>query len=224
MREHEENKNKPKRGYFISIEGTEGSGKTTQLNKTIEYLRQAGLAVTVTREPGGTEIGNKIRELLLDPENKGICPEAECLLYAADRAQHIREFVLPALERGEIVITDRYVDSNIAYQGCGRKLGEETVYKANELAMGGLMPDLTIFLSVAPEKGLTRKEKEENHTLDRLEQEALDFHNRVYNGYINIWEKQLNRRVVRIDADGPIEQVWEQIKIVLDDRVIEQRD
>lgn len=202
------------KGYFISIEGTDGSGKSTQLAKIISYLKEKYPDVVVTREPGGTPVAEKIRDLILDPENKKMTARTEMLLYAASRAQHVEEKILPLLGEGAIVITDRFTDSSIAYQAYGRGLGN-IVAEVNRIATAGLEPDLTIFLDLSPEKGIVRKQREADHKMDRLELESMEFHKKVYEGYDQLCRENKNR-IARIDAAQPIEEVFSQIQTVLD--------
>ena len=166
------------RGKFITIEGTDGSGKSTQIGLLMDYLNKKGVDVLFTREPGGTPIGEKIREIILDVNNREMAPETEALLYAASRSQHVREKIIPAVEEGKIVVCDRFVDSSLAYQGTARRMGMETIMEMNRAALGGVMPDLTVFFDLSPEKGILRKKNE--RALDRLEEEKIDFHKRVY--------------------------------------------
>ena len=147
------------RGKFITIEGTDGSGKSTQIGLLMDYLNKKGVDVLFTREPGGTPIGEKIREIILDVNNREMAPETEALLYAASRSQHVREKIIPAVEAGKIVICDRFVDSSLAYQGAARGMGMETIMEMNRAALWGIMPDLTVFFDLSPEKGILRKEK-----------------------------------------------------------------
>lgn len=171
--------------------------------------------LVVTREPGGTTVAEAIRELILDPAYPEMTAKTEMLLYAAARAQHVEEKVLPALQAGKVVLSDRYVDSSIAYQAYGRGLGD-MVAQVNAIATGGLVPDLTIFLDLPPAVGMARKQQEENHELDRLEQEKLEFHQKVYEGYDALCKKE-PERICRIDASGTIEEVFGQIKAALDE-------
>lgn len=168
-----------KRGMFLTFEGPDGSGKTTQIRLLCDDLRRRGHDVFLTREPGGTRIGETIRDLILDPANGEMSPMAEALLYAASRAQHVEEAIRPALERGQIVICDRFMDSSIVYQGYGRALGEP-VRIINEIAVAGLVPDLTFLLLVEPE---TSRERLQSGPLDRLEQEGHEYYKAVYDGY-----------------------------------------
>lgn len=203
------------KGYFITIEGSDGSGKSTQLKKIISYLEEKQVDLVVTREPGGTDVAEAIRQLILDPAYPEMTAKTEMLLYAAARAQHVEEKVLPALQAGKVVLSDRYVDSSIAYQAYGRGLGD-MVAQVNAIATGGLVPDLTVFLDLPPAVGMARKQQEENHQLDRLEQEKLEFHQKVYEGYDALC-KRAPERICRIDASGTIEEVFGQIKGALDE-------
>ena len=201
------------RGKFITIEGTDGSGKSTQIGLLMDYLNKKGVDVLFTREPGGTPIGEKIREIILDVNNREMAPETEALLYAAFRSQHVREKIIPAVEEGKIVICDRFLDSSLAYQGAARRMGMETIMEMNRAALGGVMPDLTVFFDLSPEKGILRKKNE--RTLDRLEQEKIDFHKRVYDGYKQLCEKY-PERIKAIDADRSVEEVHFEVREVID--------
>lgn len=196
------------------MEGGDGSGKSTQIRNMEAYLAGKGVEVLLTREPGGTPVAEKIRELILDPGNAALTGRAEMLLYAASRAQHLEEKILPALEAGKTVITDRFTDSSIAYQGHGRGLGE-AVAEVNRIATGGKEPDLTFFLDVSPAEGAARKKQQEGHTLDRLEQEKAAFHERVYEGYMALLEEN-SGRICRIDAQRPEDAVFAEIREALD--------
>lgn len=202
------------KGYFISVEGGDGSGKSTQIKKIEAYLRERGQEVLLTREPGGTPMAEKIRELILDPANKALTGRAEMLLYAASRAQHVEEKILPALAAGKTVLSDRFTDSSIAYQAYGRGLGD-VVAEVNRIATGGKQPDLTIFLNIAPVVGMARKGRQDGHTLDRLEQEKAAFHEKVYEGYLAL-AKENSARIANIDADRNAEAVFAEIKKELD--------
>ena len=170
-------------GLFITFEGIEGSGKTTQIVQLAEHLKAAGRAVTVTREPGGTKIGAAIRAILLDPGFSEMDYHTEVLLYAADRAQHVAQVIRPALARGDIVISDRYIDSSIAYQHYGRGLPLDLIIDVNEHAVQGLKPSLTILVDVPTAVGLKRATELET---DRIEQESADFHDRVAAGFADL--------------------------------------
>jgi len=202
------------KGYFISVEGGDGSGKSTQIKKIETYLQEKGLDYILTREPGGTPVAEKIRELILDPANKALTGRAEMLLYAASRAQHVEEKILPALAEGKVVLSDRFTDSSIAYQAYGRGLGD-MVAEVNRIATGGKEPDLTIFLNITPAAGMARKNNQDGHELDRLELEKATFHETVYEGYLAL-AKESGGRIADIDADRPAEEVFADIKARLD--------
>lgn len=189
---------------FITLEGIEGSGKTTQMTRLQAYLEAAGRQVVVTREPGGTAIGRKIRALLLDPANSALVAEAELLLYMADRVQHIRTVIQPALAAGKVVLCDRFFDATIVYQGAARGLAAEMIKKLYALTCGDLMPDLTFLLDLSPEEGLRRawaqlENGDRTQTESRFEQEKLDFHYKVRGAYLEL-AKAHERRYRIIDA------------------------
>lgn len=179
-----------KRGLFITLEGIEGTGKTTQARLLKEFLTAKGYTVNVTKEPGGTVIGDRIRQILLDASHKEMDAITELLLYFASRRQHIKELVLPAVERGEIVICDRFVDSTVAYQGYARGIDLNLISMLTKAVTGGLLPDLTILLDTDVENGLKRNKGKK---FDRLELEAIDFHKRVREGYLIIAGKEPER-------------------------------
>ena len=170
------------RGYFVTFEGCEGSGKSTQLKLLAQKLDEAGADYIMTREPGGSPIAERIREIILDGKNTAMCDECEALLYAAARVQHIKEKIQPALESGKLVICDRYIHSSLAYQGIARGLGEEYIRSINSYAVKNCRPDLTIFLDIPPERAFERKHGADED--DRMEQLGLAFHTKVYNGYL----------------------------------------
>lgn len=201
-------------GIFISAEGTDGAGKSTQLEFIKKYLEERKKDAVFLREPGGNAISEKIRNVILDTENIAMTPQTEALLYAASRIQLVNEVIVPALEEGKIVVCDRYIDSSIAYQGYGRKLTAEKIEEINGFAISKCMPDMTLFFDLPPEKGILRKKNQ--HDLDRMEQESLDFHNRVYEGYISLSEKY-PKRIKRIDASMSVEKVWTETKKCLDE-------
>lgn len=207
------------RGYFITVEGSDGVGKSTQIHNIENYFLKLGYEVQLTREPGGTRIGDKLRDILLDISNDEMNEMTEMLIYAASRAQHIKELIEPSLKKGKIVISDRYIDSSIAYQGYGRRLGEDAVKIVNEYASFGLIPDLTFWLDLDPEVGrkriLSRSIiQDKDVTFDRIELEKNDFHNRVREGYKEIARKN-PERVHRIDASLKADNVWEEIELIL---------
>jgi dTMP kinase len=192
------------KGVFISLEGPEGAGKSTQLPLLCNWLEAQGRPVLCTRNPGGTAIGQQIRTILLDPANKAMVPMAELMLYAADRAQHVEEVVRPALGAGMVVVCDRFGDSTLAYQGFGRGLDLTLLRALNEMATGGLRPDLTLLLDVPSEVGLERVAR--SRAIDRLEDEAIAFHHRLRDGYLKLAAEDPDRFAV-IDATQPAEQV-----------------
>ena len=201
-------------GLFITFEGTEGSGKTTQMERLIARLEQAGYGVTRTVEPGGTEIGRQIRRILLDPKNSGLAPTAELLLYFASRAQNVAEVIRPALAQGRAVVCDRFTDSTLVYQGAGRGLGGESIAALHTIACGALQPDLTIYLDIDLETGLGRA-LARNRVADgpdetRLDNEALEFHRRVRAAYLSLADRE-RARFRAIDARGHVEAVAESV-------------
>ncbi|MDE7453790.1 MAG: dTMP kinase [Clostridia bacterium] len=169
------------KGKFISFEGCEGSGKSTQIRLLAEYLDKTGVPYIVTREPGGSEIAEKIRGIVLDGKNKNMSDECEALLYAAAREQHLSEIIIPALNEGKLVICDRYVHSSLAYQGYARGLGEEYIKAINSRVIKEYMPDVTLFLDISPDAAFNRKHGADKD--DRMEQQGMEFHRLVYKGY-----------------------------------------
>ena len=198
---------------FIVMEGPDGSGKTTQINLLKEYLEEAGYECLITREPGGTVIGEEVRQLILNPEHKEMSPVTEMLLYAASRAQLVHEVIGPALEEGKIVISDRFVDSSIVYQGIARKLGISTVSAVNAPGIGIYRPDGIFFIDLSEAEGLRRKKEQKN--LDRMEQEGIDFHHMVSEGY----RKVLSGRpeVMKIDGGRSIDTIQKKIRNHVDE-------
>lgn len=207
------------KGLFITLEGPDGSGKSTQASYLREYFDEMGIECVFTREPGGTHIGEMLRKIILDKENHEMCDMTEALLYAASRAQHVEELIRPALISGKVVVCDRFIDSSIAYQGYGRNLGD-SVRQINEHAVGDCMPDLTFFMDLPPSVGMSRIDED---VQDRLEQEKLDFHNRVFGGYKEI-AKYYPERFIDIDARRDKEAIRDDlisaIEKVLKDRGI----
>lgn len=194
-------------GKFIAFEGPDGSGKTTILNNVEKFLKENNIDCIITREPGGTNISEKIREILLSNDNKEMSARAEALLYAASRAQHVDELIVPNLKKGILVISDRYVLSSLAYQGFGRDLGYDEVMSINDFAINNLMPDYTFFFNVDPITVLKRKRN--NFVTDRLENESSSYHNKVYRGYQEIMRRNQDNLII-IDASKSIEEVTEQ--------------
>jgi dTMP kinase len=211
-------KRPPSSGLFVAFEGVEGAGKGTQIRLAKEWLESQGVEVLVTREPGGTVIGEELRRVLLDHETGHLEPKTEALLFAASRAQHVTTVIRPALAEGKVVICDRYIDSSLAYQGGARGLGEQDVLTLNVWATQGLFPDLVILLHLEPEAGLLRSLEEP----DRIEMEGADFHAKVADSYLRIAEEHPERFVV-IDADVAPERVHEQVVEALR-RVLKERE
>jgi len=204
-------------GKLIVFEGVEGCGKTTQMKMCGEWLESKGLSVVLTREPGGTQLGLDLRNLLLEKsENKRIAEMTELLLYAADRAQHIEEELIPNLAQGKYVLCDRYTDSTIAYQGYGRGLDMSLINNLNQIATGGLTSDITIWLDVDVEVGLSRKRGQAK--LDRIEQETIAFHRRVQRGYTELAASNPSR-IVRIDGNNSQDIVQKNIQEILQKRL-----
>lgn len=212
-------------GLFITFEGTDGSGKTTQLERLIARLEQAGYGVTRTVEPGGTEIGREIRRILLDSKNSGLDSRAELLLYFASRAQNVAEVIRPALAQGRAVVCDRFTDSTLVYQGAGRGLGREAVESLHGIACGALQPDVTLYLDIDLETGLARA-FERNRSADgpdesRMDNQAIEFHRRVREAYLALAARERERfRVIdaRGSADAVAQAVWDAVIPALEAR------
>ncbi|WP_433944841.1 dTMP kinase [Paenibacillus sp. SN-8-1] len=198
-------------GKFITFEGGEGSGKTTVLSRLSDMMKEQGSSFMITREPGGIEIAEKIRTIILDPVNTAMDGRTEALLYAAARRQHLVEKVIPALQQGIHVFCDRFIDSSLAYQGHARGLGIQHILSVNSFATEGTMPDQTFYLDIEPEKGLARIEANQGREVNRLDLEGLAFHHKVREGYHLIAES-FPERIVIIDADRDIETVVNDIK------------
>ncbi len=203
------------KGLFITFEGPDGAGKSTQIENLKNYLDELGLESVFTREPGGTELSEKIRDMLLDPANKGMASRTEALLYAASRAELVEKVIQPALDEDKIVVCDRYVDSSLAYQGFGRGLGQVPVLSLSQFATQDLMPHLTIMLMLEPEEGRARLDQD---NLDRLESEELEFHQKVLEGFVCVAE-DYSYRVKMIDATLSREEIWDEIKPAVDWRL-----
>ena len=197
------------KGKFITFEGCEGSGKSTQVKLLAAHLDRAGIPYILTREPGGSPIAEDIRRIILDGKNTEMCDECEAMLYAASRIQHLKEKVIPALEAGKLVICDRYVDSSLAYQGYARRLGLEYVADINKKAFELCTPDLTVFLNISPEKAFERKNGADEN--DRMEKQGLEFHKRVYDGYLQLLDKY--PRICAVECKGSKEETH---KIIVD--------
>ena len=206
------------KGFLVSLEGPEGAGKTSVLEALIPVLEDRGVEVLSTREPGGDLIGEKIREVILDPSHTQMDPKTELLLYIASRRQHLVEKVLPALATGKLVIMDRFIDSSVAYQGFGRGLDKEAIDWLNEFATDGLKPDLTLYFDIEVEEGLARIAANSNREVNRLDMEGLDLHRKVRQGYLSLIEREGNR-IEKIDASLPLDQVIENTQQLLFDRM-----
>ena len=203
-------------GTFITFEGIDGSGKSTQLRLLNQFLRSHGCNVLLTREPGGTKLGLRLREALLDATEE-VDPLTELLVFAADRAQHVRRIVLPALESGEVVISDRYADATVAYQGAGRGFPSELIAQIVQLATGGLKPDLTLLFDVSIEDATartTRRKFAARDARDRLDVEDAEFHTRVRDAYLRIAAAEPTRVKV-IDTTGPVDRTQQRVQEVI---------
>ena len=206
------------KGIFISLEGPDGAGKTSVLEALIPILEAKGQAFVTTREPGGVAVAEKIRDVVLDPKHTEIDEKTELLLYIASRRQHLVERILPALDRGEMVLVDRFIDSSVAYQGFGRGLKVADIDWLNDFATDGLKPDLTLYFDIEAEEGLARIAKSKERGADRLDRESVEWHQRVREGYLSILEKEPNR-VRKMDASQPLEKVVADTLAVLAERV-----
>lgn len=203
------------KGLFITFEGCDGCGKTSVIQALSVELQKNGITPLVTREPGGSLIAEEIRNIILDRKNTMMDPRTEALLYAASRRQHLAEIVLPALKEGKIVISDRYLDSSLAYQGYARNIGIDAVYSINAFAIDDTMPDITFFLDVRPEIALKRiAQNRDESEINRLDLEKLEFHNKVYDAYLLLLKK-FPERIVRIDASRTIDEEVEEIKNII---------
>ena len=198
------------RGQFITFEGPEGAGKTTVIKELSHRLRAEGHKIVLTREPGGIRIAEKIRSIILDNDHQEMDAKTEALLYAAARRQHLVEKVIPALHDGYTVLCDRFVDSSLAYQGYARGLGIDEVWAINAFAIGETMPDLTVFFDIAPEEGLARIAANDQREENRLDNESINFHRNVYEGYQELIRRYPDRIQVT-DASLPKEQVTENV-------------
>lgn len=203
-----------KDNYFITFEGPEGAGKTSVLKVIAERLKQEQVDVLMTREPGGIEIAEKIREVILNPAHTEMHERTEALLYAAARAQHFYEKVAPALAAGKHVLCDRFIDSSFAYQGYARGIGVDEVLSINEFAIGQQLPDVTIYFDVAPEVGLARIAANRADEINRLDAEGLDFHKKVQEGY-RLAIERYRERIRVVDASQPIEKVVDDVWMIL---------
>lgn len=207
------------KGFFITLEGPDGSGKSTITRLLSTYLKDEGYNIVLTREPGGTKIAEKIRDIILDNRNTSMSYVTEALLYAASRAQHVDEKIIPALNEGKVVICERFVHSSLVYQGIGRGLGVDKVREINDFATQGIKPDISLFFDVDPARALRRKTK--RNSGDRLEREHISFHQRVYEGYLKLREIYPDEIRV-IDASKTIDDSFAQVKAVVDE-ILQQK-
>jgi dTMP kinase len=208
-------------GLFITFEGVDGCGKTTQLRLLAAWLKQRGCEVVETVEPGGTPIGREIRKILLDPANGAMRPRTELLLYFASRAQNVEEVIGPARAAGRIVLSDRFTDSTLVYQGCGRGISPRTVLRLDRIACAGLRPDLTFLLDIDPAAGLARARRRNQRGItaeSRIDDETLEFHERVRRGYLALAAREPERIKV-IDAAAPVADVAARITAAVEPRV-----
>ncbi|MED1471858.1 dTMP kinase [Bacillus salipaludis] len=207
-----------KNGMFITFEGPDGAGKTTIISMVARHFEGAIL----TREPGGIDIAEQIRSVILNKENTAMDPRTEALLYAAARRQHLIEKVKPALEEGKVVLCDRFVDSSLAYQGYARGLGIDEVLNINQFAIENMMPNLTIYFDIEPEEGLKRINKNKGREINRLDLENLEFHQKVREGYHHILER-FTDRIVKIDASGTLDEVFQKTIQIIKDKLEETK-
>lgn len=209
------------KGIFITFEGPDGAGKTSVLQDLLPQLEQFGREIVTTREPGGVAIAESIREVILDPQNIAMDDKTELLLYIAARRQHLKERILPALEKGQLLLVDRFIDSSVAYQGFGRGLNVADIDWLNDFATDGLKPDLTLYFDINVEEGLARIARNKDREVDRLDMETVDMHERVRQGYLSILEKEV-QRMVKIDASQPLEAVVADVLAVIKKRFFEE--
>jgi dTMP kinase len=205
-------------GYFFSFEGPDGAGKTTIIQLVEKFLTEQGFEVISTREPGGIEIAEKIRAVILNPEHKSMDARTEALLYAAARRQHLVEKVIPALNEGKIVLCDRFIDSSLAYQGFARGLGIDEVLAINEFAINGCMPSLTVYFDLDPKIGLERINKNKLREINRLDMESFSFHYKVREGYLQLVER-FKDRIIQVDANRAINEVFEETAKIIMQRI-----
>lgn len=196
------------KGIFITIEGPEGAGKTTIIEMLLEKLESEGYPIMKTREPGGIEIAEQIRSVILNKNNTAMDGRTEALLYAAARRQHLVEKVLPAIEQGFIVLCDRFIDSSLAYQGFARGIGMDEVYSINTFAIDNRMPDATLYFDIDPEIGMKRINDHKGREVNRLDLENLEFHRKVREGY-QLLSRKYSNRIIEIDASQPLQKVYE---------------
>jgi dTMP kinase len=212
--------NMNRKGIFITLEGGDGSGKTTMIQRLAKYIEEEGYPVVTTREPGGIEISEKIRSIILDPAHTSMDARTEALLYAAARRQHLVEKVKPAIEQGAIVLCDRFVDSSLVYQGFARGIGIEEVASINRFAVDDWEPDATFYLDIEPELGLARINASRGEEMDRLDMESISFHHKVREAYLEL-AREFPERITIVDASPAPEQVEQVLKDLLKKRFIQ---
>lgn len=204
------------KGKFIVFEGGDGSGKSTILDMVYDYLIENNIECIKTREPGGIKISEDIREVILNTKNTKMDSRTEALLYAAARRQHLVEKVIPKIDKGAIVLCDRFIYSSLAYQGYARNIGIDEIYQINKFAVGEYMPDLNILFDLSPEIGLERINKNKEREINRLDLEKIDFHNKVRDGYLKLYEEN-KEKFVKINAEKSIEEVFNVVKEIITD-------
>lgn len=209
------------RGLFITFEGPEGAGKTTIIQKVAKEMENGGIDVVLTREPGGIQISEQIRQVILDPANTAMDARTEALLYAAARRQHLVEKVIPALKKGAIVLCDRFIDSSLAYQGHARGLGMDEVLSINQFAIQELMPDKTLYFDIEPEIGLKRIEAHTGREVNRLDLEKVTFHHKVREGYKILLER-FPERITSIDASASLHTVYEETMAIIEKLLVKK--
>jgi dTMP kinase len=207
-----------KKGYFISVEGGEGAGKTSIIQDMIDFLTTNGYGVVSTREPGGIQIAEQIRSVILDNNNIKMEGRTEALLYAAARRQHLVEKIVPALNSGNVVLCDRFIDSSLAYQGFARGLGIDEVWGVNQFAIEGFMPHLTIYMDITPRTGLARIHSDQGREINRLDLEDLSFHHKVREGYLLLLQR-FPERIVMVDAEQTMADVLVEVKNILKEKL-----
>lgn len=205
-------------GTLISFEGPEGAGKSSILEAILPLLEEKGIPYITTREPGGVDIAEKIRQVILDPDHTSMDAKTELLLYIASRRQHLVERVLPALAAGKVVLMDRFIDSSVAYQGYGRGLSVEDIEWLNQFATDGLKPDLTLYFDLDVEEGLARIARNQEREVNRIDLEGLELHHKVRQGYLALAEKE-PERIVKIDASQSFEAVLADVLTILEKRL-----
>ena len=205
-------------GIFITFEGLDGCGKTTQLHMARQWFQEQGYSVLATREPGGTMVSEQIRSILLNPENSNLAVQTELLLYLAARLQHLHELILPAKEKGQLVLCDRFHDATVAYQGFGRQLDLKGIRSIVREWIEPHYPNLTILLEITPQMAMSRKKQHRGGKGDRLDQESLSFFERVAEGYSTLFQEEADR-LIRVDASGSVESVHQDVIAALSNRL-----